>query len=98
MSLTITSRIQTVEGFTLENAYARVAVADQIKGDRLQASLSIFASEEAFLQGAEQVNALVDGSSVTPYDREMGTDILDLAHDRLIDKLAGQNILATKNL
>ena len=98
MSLTITTPIKTVEGFELPTSYARVAVADQIAGEQLQCQASIFASEEAFTNQSNQVNALVDTFMAIPYDREMGTDILALAHDALIAKLAEQNITATKNL
>ena len=98
MSLTITTPIKTIEGFELPTSYARVAVADQIAGELLQCQASIFASEEAFTNGANQVNALVEAYVAAPYDRLMGTDILDLAHDALIAKLAEQNITATKNL
>lgn len=100
MSLTITSRIQSQEGFELTNAYGRVAVVDQYQGNVLQSQVEFFIDEQAFLDGKAVVT--VDGLnqiSAAPYDRAVdGTDILDLAHDNLIALLAQQNIVATKNL
>lgn len=99
MSLKITSKIQTIEGIELQGAYGRVAVADQINGTVLQSNVMLFASEEAFLNGANALNQNFETFSSTPYDRAtMSKDILDLAHDNLIALLAGQGITAEKDL
>ena len=98
MSLTITSTIETVEGFEVSNSYGRVAVVDQINGTYLDSQLTIFTNEQAFLDGKQPLNADVQGYTRNEYDRLMGTDILDLAHDNLIALLATQNVVATKNL
>ena len=99
MSLTITTRIATNQGISVENAYGRVAVQDSFAGEELQSSLNLYASEDAFLQGAQILSTRLITTSRVPYDRAtMSTDILDLAHDQLIAVLADQNIDATKNL
>tara|TARA_R110000796_G_scaffold71522_1_gene162408 strand:- start:36 stop:335 length:300 start_codon:yes stop_codon:yes gene_type:complete len=99
MSLTITSPITTIEGFEVATSFGRVAVADQINGEYIDSQLSIFTTEQAFLDGKQPLNAEVELYTRNPYHRDgMGTDILDLAHDNLINLLAGQNIVATKNL
>ena len=99
MSLTITSTIETIEGFEVSNAYGRVAVVDQINGTFLDSQLTIFTNEQAFLDGKQPLNADVQGYTRNEYDRAVdGTDILDLADDNLIILLATQNVEATKNL
>tara|TARA_R110001632_G_scaffold178258_1_gene298001 strand:- start:361 stop:657 length:297 start_codon:yes stop_codon:yes gene_type:complete len=98
MSLTITSPITTLEGIELPTSYARVSVTDQVAGASLQSTLSIFASESAYLAEARAIKTNIETSVSNPYDRLMGTDILDLAHDFLIDSLAQQGVTATKNL
>ena len=58
----------------------------------------IFASESAYLAEARAVKTNIQTAVSNPYDRQLGTDILDLAHDFLIDSLAQQGVTATKNL
>lgn len=100
MSLTIKTRLKSQEGFSVDNAYGRVAVVDQYQGNVLQAQVEFFIDEQTFLEGRAVVT--VDGLnqiSAAPYDRTVdGTDILDIAHDRLIALLAQQGVEATKNL
>lgn len=100
MSLTITSTIQTIEGFDVTNAYGRVAVVDNPAGVELEQLVELFSSEQAFLDGKAQLNAAaVITNCKAPYDRTVqGVDILDLAHDNLIVALAQQGVTATKNL
>ena len=99
MSLTITSQIKTLEGITLEGAYGRVAVVDQFTGTTLQSQVDLYASESAFLEGANALHVAIASISVEPYDRTaMGSDILSIGHDNLILLLASQGISATKNL
>ena len=98
MSLTITSKIKTVEGIELDNSYARVLVVDNFAGTQLDSAIQLYASEAAFLAGAQPLSTEIFTSVSTPYDRVLGTDILDLAHDAMIARLAEQNITATKNL
>ena len=100
MSLQITTRIQTVEGIIIENAYGRVAVVDNFDGTNLQAQVNIYASEDSFLNGSEPLR--LDGINVfsnAPYQRTPQTvDILDIAHNDLLAVLSSQGIEATKNL
>ena len=99
MSLTITSRISTNQGITVENAYGRVAVTDVFNGTSLNASSIFYASEDAFLQGLDPLSISFITNCAAPYERnETNTDILNVAHDIVIAKLAQQNIVATKNL
>lgn len=98
MSLTITSKIKTLEGIEIENAYARVLVLDNFAGLQLDSAMQVFLNEAAFLAGSEPLNLDIPNNTSSAYNRDMGTDILDLAHDAMIAKLAEQNIAATKNL
>ncbi len=98
MSLTITSKIKTLEGIEIENAYARVLVVDNFAGTTLDSAIQIFLNEATYLAGSQPLNTDIFNSTTTPYDRALGTDILDLAHDVMIARLAEQNITATKNL
>ena len=100
MSLTITSTLQTIEGFDVTNAYGRVAVVDNPAGVELEQLVELFSSEQAFLDGKSQFQATaVVTNCKAPYDRTVqGVDILDLAHDNLIAALAQQGVTATKNL
>ena len=99
MSLLITSPIQTIEGIELAGAYGRVAVADQISGTKLQTQAVFFASKEAYLAGANSLNVNFNTALHFDYSRAtMGGDILDIAHDALIQELANNQITATKDL
>ena len=99
MSLTITSPVRTLEGIFIASAYGRVAVVDQFLGETLQAQVELYASEEAFLEGANALHIAIASISVLPYNRAgMGSDILNIGHDNLIGLLAEQGISATKNL
>ena len=99
MSLTITTPITTIEGFEVATSYGRVAVVDQINGKYIDSQLTIFTNEQAFLDGKQQMNANLECYTRNVYDRTVeGVDILDLAHNNLIDLLAKQGISATKNL
>lgn len=99
MALTITSTITTLEGIELAGAYGRVAVVDAFKGETLEEYVELYASEAAFLAGAQQLNTALQLSLTMAYDRAtMSTDILDKAHDDLIVALGSQGVTATKNL
>lgn len=99
MALTFNTTLTTPQGFEVANAYGRVAVADQKDGLTLQAGLSIYASEAAYLAGAEEIGFPELGYYQGEYNREAdGVDVLDLAHDRIIAELAKINIVAVKNL
>lgn len=100
MSLKVEQRLITAEGLTVENAYGRVAVLDAQHGTHLQATVEFYASEEAFLAGAKYIefNGL-NKMSIEEYNRDVdGSDILNIAHDRLIALLASQGVIATKQL
>jgi hypothetical protein len=100
MSLTITTQIETNDGFAIENAYGRVAVVDNIYGTDLNGKLELFVSLEAFEAGKQPFYSEAVPSGFTfPYERTAETvDILDIAHDYLIAELAVKRIVATKNL
>ena len=99
MALNFTTTLTTAEGIEVANAYGRVAVADQVAGDRLDTIVEVYASEAAFLAGSQRLSLTLKQSASFPYDRAVdGSDILDLAHDALITHLAGEGVTATKNL
>ena len=99
MALTITSTIMTAEGFEVTNAYGRVAVVDSFAGEALEEYAHLYASEAAFLAGAQPMNVAFTTKLTSPYDRTMeSTDILDLAHDHLITAMAAEGVTAVKNL
>lgn len=99
MALTFNTPLTTPQGIEISNAYGRVSVLDDKTGTSIQAGLAIYASEAAFLAGAEEFGFPNLGFASAPYDRTTdGTDILDLAHDVLINALAGAGISATKVL
>jgi hypothetical protein len=100
MSLNIQTPITTQQGIELATSYGRVAVVNNVQGNKLQAGVELFPSEAAFLAGAKPsyVFDLVLGGEM-PYDYATDSkDILDLGHDLMIQVLAQQNIVATKNL
>lgn len=99
MSLQITSTIKTNEGIELSNAYARVLVFNDFNGRILRTSISVFASKEAYEAMLLPLNLNIETGAGIEYDREtMTTDVLDLAHDKMIEVLASQNIVAIKSL
>ena len=99
MALTITTTITTAEGFEVTNAYGRVAVVDAFAGEMLEEYTNIYVSEAAYLAGAQPLQVAFTTKLTSAYDRTMqSTDILDLAHDHLIAAMAGEGIVAVKNL
>ena len=99
MSLTITSKLKTLEGIEVENSYARVLVVDNFAGVQIDAAMQVFLNEATYLAGSAPLNLDILNNTAAPYDRAAeGTDILDLAHDSLITALAQQGVTAVKNL
>ena len=98
MSLQITTTITTIEGIELSSAYARVLVVDNFTGTKLDSAIQLYASKEAFLAEKQPLSTEIISSVSTPYDRQLGTDILDLAHDAMIVRLAEQGITSVKSL
>jgi len=100
MALTISTPLTTQQGFEVSNAYGRVAVLNNYDGKQIEALVELFASEEAFEAG--KLPIIVDGinrHATATYDYATGEkDILDLAHDMLIDSLADQGVTAVKSL
>ena len=100
MALNIQTTLELPQGITIADAYGRVAVVNQVQGNFIQAAVSVYVNEQAFVDG----KAALDLADLTlgvqfPYDYETDSkDILDLGHDALIAKLAEQGITATKNL
>lgn len=100
MSLNITSTLKTPQGFEVSNAYGRIAVQNGFAGDNIQAGVAIYLSKEAFEAGDQplQLPELLLGGTA-PYVYEPGTvNILDIAHDMMIQVLADQNVTAVKDL
>ena len=99
MSLNITTKIESLDGWELPTSYGRVAVGDDVAGTSLQSILVIYKDEASFVAGKNGINTNLKLTDVTPYHRDIdGSDILDLAHDRLIALLTSQGITATKQL
>jgi len=99
MSLNITSEITTRDGFVLPTSYGRVAVYDSPNGTNLNSEVNIYKDEAAFEAGDKPVKVQLVRSNQEPYDRDVdGVDILDLAHDRIMDTLSAQGVRSEKNL
>ena len=99
MALQFTTDIQTLDGFTVANAYGRVTAKDSYEGGFVSGHVMIFASEAAFLADARPVKTALIQDCGVAYDRTTdGVDILNIAHEGLIAELAKQGIAATKQL
>jgi len=99
MSLNITSEITTRDGFVLPTSYGRVAVYDAVNGTNLNSSVDIYKDEAAFEAGDRPVKTKLTTSNTEPYNRDVdGVDILNLAHDRIMDTLSIQGVRSEKNL
>jgi hypothetical protein len=99
MALIFSTPIQTRDGFTVENAYGRVAADDQYVGTHVRGHVEIFVNKEAYTNGLRPLKTEFIQDCQVPYDRAVdGTDILNIAHEGLIAELAKQNIIATKEL
>ena len=100
MALTIKTTLKTIYGFDLTNAYGRVAVVNEFKGNTIQAAVEVYASAEAFEDGAQPLKVVdVIMNASKPYDYATDEkDILDLAHSIMIEALAQQGVTAEKNL
>ncbi len=100
MALQFQTTINTVQGFQVENAYGRVSVVDNPTGTQLQASVDLYVNETLYLGGALSLQTSgLDTLSIATYNRDVdGVDILDLAHDNLIEALGKQGVVAVKLL
>ena len=100
MALNFQSTIKTNEGIEVANAYGRVFVSNPEFGNQLNYGVSIYSSEQAFLDGADAIHSReLTLSAAGSYDYDTDSkDILDLAHDAMISVLAAQGITATKDL
>lgn len=99
MALDILTPLQTSVGIELATSYGRVAVLNGAKGDIIEASVEIFASEAAFEAGAQPLVVYINLGARKAYDYTTDSkDILDFAHDMLIETLGAQGVNATKNL
>lgn len=100
MALQFQSQITTPEGIAVDGAYGRVAVLNNAKGTSIDFNVSIYATKAAFEAGANAIfpdNTKLGGSIAYDYATD-SKDILDLAHDAMIQVLAQQGITATKEL
>lgn len=100
MSLNITSTLRTPQGFEVTNAYGRIAVQNGFAGDKIEAGVAIYASADAFENGDQPLQLLdLKLGGTAPYVYEPNTvNILDIAHDMMIQVLADQKITAVKDL
>lgn len=100
MALQFTTQVATESGLVVDNAYGRVAVTDDFDGSKIRASLAVYVSEAKFEEGADALMLVdVPRYASQAYDRAVdGVDVLDLAHDALIAKLADEGFVATKDL
>lgn len=99
MALTISTQLTTVDGFVMTESYGRVAVANDYDGKLVQAALAVFPDQATFDAGAQPVKLNLQLNDIKQYDYDTDEkDILDLAHDIMIAKLAEQGVTATKNL
>ena len=100
MALQITNTLEAQEGFQITNAYGRVAVVNQYKGDYLQGAVEIYKDEAAFLAGQNPISFpdLLLGVQFDYVYEPNTVNILDLAHDEVILKLEEQKIVAVKML
>lgn len=100
MALLIQTPLTTKEGITVEGAYGRVAVINNIDGTKIDFATNLYISEAAFEAGAQAFFPefmILGGSQEYDYSTD-SKDILDLAHDAMIQVLAGQGVAAVKSL
>jgi len=99
MSLNITSEITTRDGFVLPTSYGRISVTDNYNGEQIACAVNIYKDEAAFEAGDSAVKTALRSNLLAPYNRDVdGVDILDLAHDAIMDQLSAQGIASVKNL
>jgi len=101
MALIFNTAIELESGISVENAYGRVGVADNIEGTALQQIVEVFASEQAFTDGKKPMQ--LPGNVITTlssaYDRTVdGSDVLALAHANLQASLADAGYTTTISL
>ena len=100
MALNFTTTIELPTGIELTSAYGRVYCIDPQQGTEIQGYVDVFTSAQDWIDGKQpHSNVPFQTGAVKPYDRAVnGVDILDFAHDALIEALAGQGYIATKDL
>ena len=99
MALNFTTPIELPSGIELLQAYGRVSVVDNYKGDSIQTVVDVFKSEQDFVDGKSTISMPFKCNASAPYDRNVqGVDVLDIAHDILIVALDKQGYVATKSL
>jgi len=100
MSLQITTTFETYSGLEVTQAYGRVTALDQAQGVVLVSILDVYKSEADFTAGKQPIGQLpFPTESTLPYNRTVdGVDILNQAHDNLINMLSDFNITAVKAL
>ena len=99
MSLSISTPLTTNDGIVLNNTYGRIQVVDDFNGKNIQAILNIYASESTFKGGYNPLSFRLETFLSIPYLRETdGPDVLGIAHDAFVSKLASVGITALKSL
>ena len=100
MALNITTPITLKSGIELTTSFARVSVVDGEAGTHLNAAASLYPSSEQFENGKNPIlDAPIELYASKAYNRDVdGVDILDLAHDIMIEAFQIQGITATKEL
>ena len=100
MALNIQTPMTLPTGMVIEQPYGRVAVVNNVAGNNIQYATNLYISQAAFEAGAvpfDTVGLTLGGEQAYDYATD-SKDILDLAHDAMIQILADQGITATKSL
>jgi hypothetical protein len=104
MALQISTPLNTSIGVTIPTSYARIAVMDGLQGLAVVSNISIYPTKESYEAGADPLPVIIndrfmESGMTTEYDRTtMGGDILGIAHQAWIAKLAEWNITAIEDL
>ena len=100
MALNITTPITLRSGIELTTSFARVAVVEGEDGTHLNAAVTLFPSQQLFEDGANPItDSPIQLYATKAYNRETdGVDILDIAHDIMIEAFDMQGVTAVKEL
>lgn len=100
MALIIETVLELNNGFSISNPYGRISATDNANGNSIDATMLVYLDKNAFESGKKYIlpTGLPEYINI-PYNRLVdGVDILNIAHDAFIAKLAEQGIIATKDL
>tara|TARA_R110000803_G_scaffold42632_1_gene91348 strand:- start:2484 stop:2807 length:324 start_codon:yes stop_codon:yes gene_type:complete len=102
MALSITSPVKTNSGITLATSYGRVTSIDPLFGTNVEPYLSVYATEDDFINNSATVAVVsITGEAVPqqfniPYNRQAdGVDTLMFSHTGIQAQLMGMGIDST---